>query len=687
MRAFVYGQRLEAVVRIRGLSQLALAALLLTACGQSAQVFTEVEDQSGVNVSRPQQLVLAAPEKGKVPKAESTKALTGELKLGAESAAQSFAVAGETTVQAGAIRISFADGSLRSGAGISVKSAPVVDFDGFGGILAPASDVYTVEGAEQLGAAAEVSIALSPSTEVDARHLALVMYYDAQSGTLTPLSALTGERGHAAAIATHFSAVVAAVVDLAKVPAVADSGFRPGVDDWQFTNYGSFISPGGICRGMTDTAIWYYTNKRQGEGYSPLNGHYDNNGAAEKTPRLWQDDSDGYRLASMVQLAPWADVSAIKTARAKSADHSTVYNEFRIAMALTGKPLLVDMANADKSSRHAMAVYRVTGERLYVADPNYPGRLRTIPWNAAAKQLGPYSSGDNATSIAAGGTKSYVHFAYFPAEADVPASFLSAAWGDFENTVVGDGTFPEVLLLAEETDGEGKPTYVRLTDGYKSATATLTIVLAPLIPGKEASQMYLYRGSSERPIQKSAGWRQDVKLKVGDNPFGFEVWGVLPNSNRAKWVDFIRLSIRYEAKGPADAETPADAVSTHPVITSFTGPSRIGDPPEPVTLRLKVQGGTAPYTVTWMARASVLGTTKGTGSFKFTVPAHRVSAGYNGGGHYFSVFVVDAKGHEAAWIDELGRINGEFTYGVVLGDKGEQYVIRSPKIPYTPAEP
>jgi len=37
-----------------------------------------------------------------------------------------------------------------------------------------------------------------------------------------------------------------------------DSGFRPGIDDWEFTNYGSYITPDGECEGQSLTALWYY---------------------------------------------------------------------------------------------------------------------------------------------------------------------------------------------------------------------------------------------------------------------------------------------------------------------------------------------------------------------------------------------------------------------------------------------
>ena len=39
---------------------------------------------------------------------------------------------------------------------------------------------------------------------------------------------------------------------------VINTGFTPGVDDWEFINFGSYIAAGGHCAGQSLTAMWYY---------------------------------------------------------------------------------------------------------------------------------------------------------------------------------------------------------------------------------------------------------------------------------------------------------------------------------------------------------------------------------------------------------------------------------------------
>jgi len=82
-----------------------------------------------------------------------------------------------------------------------------------------------------------------------------------------------------------------------------DSGFRPGIDDWQFPNYGSYITTNGNCEGQSLSAMWYYYNQPDGKDLC-LYGRYDNNGNQPATPSFWQDDSLAIRFCSVIQSDP-----------------------------------------------------------------------------------------------------------------------------------------------------------------------------------------------------------------------------------------------------------------------------------------------------------------------------------------------------------------------------------------------
>jgi hypothetical protein len=47
---------------------------------------------------------------------------------------------------------------------------------------------------------------------------------------------------------------------------IISTGFTPGVDDWEFTNFGSYISPGVIARSSISAMWYYYEKKLKGSG-------------------------------------------------------------------------------------------------------------------------------------------------------------------------------------------------------------------------------------------------------------------------------------------------------------------------------------------------------------------------------------------------------------------------------------
>ena len=72
------------------------------------------------------------------------------------------------------------------------------------------------------------------------------------------------------------------------------SGFRPGADDWEFVNYGDYVSANGICEGMSITAMYYHYFVRAGGG-APLFHRYD-----QSLANQW-DNVQGIRFAGSVQ--------------------------------------------------------------------------------------------------------------------------------------------------------------------------------------------------------------------------------------------------------------------------------------------------------------------------------------------------------------------------------------------------
>jgi hypothetical protein len=154
------------------------------------------------------------------------------------------------------------------------------------------------------GTWSEEYITVTLPIKVNANQFAMLFTYDEASGKIDGLPVLSEEGGQFKAVTQHFSEILGVEIDKAELDAWSGgTGFEQGVDNWQFTNYGSYLAPDGHCAGQTLTAMLYYTLKK-GE---PLYGKYDNyNNPFHNTPGLMWDDRAGYRLASVAQeTADW----------------------------------------------------------------------------------------------------------------------------------------------------------------------------------------------------------------------------------------------------------------------------------------------------------------------------------------------------------------------------------------------
>ena len=680
------------------LALLLLVALLPDACHSKASSGGASgglqADSSGTAIAPTD--ALPAPETGDVPVAESTPPLTGALALGAAGDASPTAVpAAGGTVGAAGFSIVFPQGALGADASVSISTTPItgVPSGAYGGALTPVTDLYTIDlGSAALAAPATVTLSIKMPTTPVTGAVAMAFYYDGNTGEIWPLATISSDATSIVALAPHFSSIFAALVDLAKLPTTVDSGFRPGLDDWQFTNYGSYVAPHGHCEGQVVSELWYYTNQRQHAGASGLYGLYDNNGAPDKTPTFWPDDSDGYRLASVVQSDGVAVPSLylfmrgwdLATQTVKGAPDAQTYALLRAAIGISGQPQELAISDAAGKSSHAILVYRVTPETVYVADPNYPGHLRTIHYDAASGKLGPYNSGDNAKAIAASGQTSYAHFAYIPTGSRTSDMAMAARWAQFSAGTSGNGTFPGyALVVSNGQDASGEDVWEPLKDGYTTSDSTMKVGLSAL-SDNAPSKMYVYPGTSSTPTRGELFAWLNVDLVKGDNPFGFRVYGQVAATGDWEYVNFVRLTVR---RADSPAPSPDASSGAHPIIESLDGPTILNpkDMKATYAFAVKVSGGTAPYTYRWEARGQLL--TEGTGDALAnpTFTGEQIVLGSNGERDWIWLYVTDAAGHEAAWRGSDGSVSNVFAYGVDPGVGFNVGVLKVPTYPYTPA--
>jgi|GEM_PF-1996001 len=253
------------------------------------------------------------------------------------------------------------------------------------------------------GGFAEKPMTLRIPVKVSDDEAVLAFFYDRESGSLEGLPFAGCDSTSVTAVTAHFSDVVVSKVKKGRIIDIVDTGFRPGTDDFQMPNYGSYAKPDGHCAGQSIAAIFYYLFRGRIGWDKPLYGLFDNNGQ-ESTPMLWQDDSLAIRLCSAVQNEREA-FTGVDWQEAMGKDDEATYYAFAYAMQLTGNPQFMRIESSQKRIAHAIIAWRVTREGIDVADPNFPGKSRCILFERSPRKgFRPYGSGSNAEDVSKGNT-------------------------------------------------------------------------------------------------------------------------------------------------------------------------------------------------------------------------------------------------------------------------------------------
>jgi|GEM_PF-6057973 len=224
--------------------------------------------------------------------------------------------------------------------------------------------------------------------------------------------------------------IFAADFALGLVPNDLDTEFRPGVHTWKNVNYGSIVAPGGHCAGQTISSMWCFNRKIKPNVY----GKWDRN----QTNTISRDDADAIRLASMVQIKDidWAGREKAVYGWAEAVSDETTFKLFQAAIYLTKKPQYIAARKAGGGG-HALVVYRIEGNRMYLADPNYPTETRYIELvNGSFTSLSTRLNAEDDDN-------SFNQFRYFGMTALIKESALEQRWNEFKAGTVGQDFFPK----------------------------------------------------------------------------------------------------------------------------------------------------------------------------------------------------------------------------------------------------
>jgi len=226
---------------------------------------------------------------------------------------------------------------------------------------------------------------------------------------------------------------------------IVHTSFVPGVDDWEFPNYGSQLSPRGFCAGSTITAMYYHYFQKAAGG--PLFNRF----KRFDEPDFWIDNPLGIRLASVVQenlsWKGYADhrwqnsLLPAATANEYSRSFLQVVN-LATAMRVTGLPQQLAVHNDDMTSGHALIAYGMRDGTVLVADPNAPGESREIRWGGSHWVYGEDWEPFSFAEVVNGPEDVYTKVWPVGVSTLINTEKLHGFWADFQAGTIGDAEFP-----------------------------------------------------------------------------------------------------------------------------------------------------------------------------------------------------------------------------------------------------
>lgn len=476
----------------------------------------------------------------------ATKPLEGTIKLG-----EARSIGGETSDPGIDLTLTAPAGGPAPGLALHVPGeaygAPVdfalsarpVTVTGYGGKVAALSDLITVDNGGAY--AASPMIVTIPVSIPDG--MFAMGFFRHDDGTLEAMPLLDETPSSVTVATRHFSSFLVLGIAEAALPDNIGTGFRAGEDDFQAPNHGSYLSPKGHCSGQSIGAIWYFI-ERKANGAPQLYGLTDNLGRGGTIP-FWQDDRSQFRLSSSIQQGiNWRSLYARLTMAVTRTDSDRLqWDAFRYAMLVTGNPQLVGLEQTGEAGGHAIIAYAATPSGLWVADPNHPGKLRSIAWNAKAQAFDAYASGPTAAES----DYMYDIIGLEAQTAFVEWDTVGALWAAVAEGTIGDDRYPTWSLQIETTAADGTTAWEPLRAGLIDSSSPN---LAFSASSSGAPMRATFYNTTEGIGYLPDGSDGIVTLGHGINDLGVYVEAQLGKTWR--FVDFQR----FELVAPAPSGMP-----------------------------------------------------------------------------------------------------------------------------------
>lgn len=545
------------------------------------------------------------------PEATTAVAIVGDWELGPFTVDVSTTVGasgGNVVVTEGALAgltISLPEAAVPDNTPLTVEHAPIISHT-WGASVDPVTPAIRIELGD--GSYADDLLTVAVPVELADDQFALGLYVD-QGGGLEGIPTAGSPSGGVEVVTRHFSDWFLSAFDPDKLPDEIYTGFQVARDNWQFVNSGSWISPRGICAGMSVSSMWYYLERYQSKDEAGLFNRFDYpHGAA--TVGFDGDDAHAVRFASMVQKDgnwgsnrrdPATGPEWVGSPTAWDWFRGLRYNGydrwqfelFRYAMYLTGEPQYVTMGTKSAPGGHAIIAYAATvgtfftdkgasvsGAQIWVADPNAPYSLRSLRFDTDAEQFLPYTSALSAGSA----PLAFDAIGFAAKSAMFDWDLIATRYEEMLAGTVGDPKFPSVDAFQRVTDpATGVGSWVSTATPTPDAAGAIELVFWA---GNDPTLVLIYEDGGTVPVARASvdengGIRTIARLAPGlsGHTYKMVVYAKPLGADRSKFVDAKPLTI-----APVPAPTTTTSTAPPTTLAPSTTATTTAPPTVPTTL-------------------------------------------------------------------------------------------------------
>lgn len=342
-----------------------------------------------------------------------------------------------------------------------------------------------------------------------------------------------------------------------KAKPIISSGFKVGIDDWEFTNYGSYLVTGGHCTGQNIGAMWYYFEKKL-KGESGLFNKF------STVQSLWQDNAIGYRFCSVIHKdlvwkGTFIDLFDKYIDKKQSMDKFKLY-AIAGAMLTTGEPQGIGIYRqigtytdgTPQYEGHDLICHQVSinDGKLYISDPNEPGNEQFITFKN--DKFEPYLAKLNGNAI----SNPYPFVTWYAKTAYIDWPQIGKRYEELLDSTIGNvapNIFPPYTIWVKgKVDQELKDGFSMDSDTFRCIVECPTAEQFSLRNEKKLITFDMY----DKDGNQIDNWEKNkfgayVILKPGINKIGFCINstrnGVVDKDNEQinLFIDFKWFNVYY----------------------------------------------------------------------------------------------------------------------------------------------